>query len=125
MGRWGVTTDAQRAVVNGAPEPEPMVFRVGERYRMRFINMSADDEKSFRLLEGGEPVEWTLVAKDGANLPAALVQSAPAVVPHIGVGETYDFIWTPTTAGERILEIVTGYYPGGRVGRLEWRVNVR
>lgn len=125
MGSWGSATDEMTAVVNGSPDPEPMELRVGERYRFRFIHMSADDDKSFRLLEDGEPVEWTFVAKDGADLPPEMVRDVPAVVPVIGVGETYDFLWTPTTPGERTLEIGTLYYPGGRRGLLEWRVVVR
>lgn len=125
MGSWGSVTNEMQAVVNGSADPEPMELRVGERYRLRFMHMSADDDKSVRLLEDGEPVEWTLVAKDGADLPAALVAPSPAEVPIIGVGETYDFVWTPTTPGARTLEIVTFYYPGGRQHRLEWPVNVR
>ena len=125
MGSWGSATNEMQAVVNGSPDPEPMELLVGERYRLRFIHMSADDDKSFRLLEDGEPVEWTLVAKDGADLPDALVRSVPAEVSSIGVGETYDFVWTPGTPGTRTLEIVTAYYPGGRQHRLAWRVNVR
>lgn len=125
MGSWGSVTDEMQAVVNGFPEPEPMELRVGQEYRLRFIQMSADDDKAFRLIEDGEPVEWTLVAKDGADLPPALVRSMPAEVPSIGVGETYDFLWTPTTAGTRSLEILTLYYPGGRRHLLEWPVIVR
>ena len=125
LGSWGSSIAEQRPVVNGSFEPEPMELEVGETYRFRFIHMSADDEKAFRLLEDGEPVEWTLVAKDGAELPESLIRPTEAVVPQIGVGETYDFVWTPGTPGERILEIATGQYPGLRKEAVEWRVMVR
>lgn len=123
MGSWGADYDA-RAVVNGALEPAPMELRAGETYRLRFINMSADDSKSVRLLNGVAPVTWTPVAKDGADLPEAARRGTDAVVPHVGVGETYDFSWTPETPGERILEITTTYYPL-RPETLRWPVRVR
>lgn len=125
MGSWAASSDRQQAVVNGSPDPEPMELRVGETYRLRFIHMSADDEKAVRLLEDGEPVEWTMVAKDGADLPETFVRPTPAVLPRIGVGETYDFLWTPATPGERTLEIGTGHYPSSPTEILEWSVIVR
>lgn len=127
MATSGATLEDQRAVVNGREEPEPLELEVGETYRLRFINISADDTKAVRLLEDGRPVEWTPVAKDGADLPPDRIAPEAAELPQIGVGETYDFLWTPGTPGERTLEITTSYYPTRALGlhRLEWAVRVR
>jgi hypothetical protein len=51
------------------------------------------------------------VAKDGADLPSALAVPGPAVFT-IGVGETYDFQWTPPQPGDFTLHVVTTFPTG-------------
>jgi FtsP/CotA-like multicopper oxidase with cupredoxin domain len=106
----GTDPDEQAPVVNGDVEPPPVEMQVGQSYRLRFINMSTDDLKSVRLLSDGTPEEWRFVAKDGADLPPSQVIDGPAELPRIGVGETFDFVWTPSLAGTRTLEITTSFY---------------
>jgi FtsP/CotA-like multicopper oxidase with cupredoxin domain len=97
--------------INGRTDPEPMDFRTGTVYRLRFMHISPDDEKRVSLLRDGEPVEWTPIAKDGAELPLALRRAAPAVfTPH--VGETFDFTWVPRSAGDYVLRVHTIFAPG-------------
>jgi FtsP/CotA-like multicopper oxidase with cupredoxin domain len=110
MASAGTVPNEQRAVVNGMDEPPAQEFRVGETYRLRFINMSTDDLKRVRLIDADESELWRLVAKDGADLPATGIVDGPAELRRIGVGETYDFEWTPTRPGELTLEIVTEFY---------------
>ncbi len=62
-----------------------------------------------RLLQDGDPVMWRLVAKDGFDTPPAqrlLTRS----VQMVSVGETFDFEYTPTEAGDMRIEIRS---PGG------------
>jgi hypothetical protein len=49
-------------------------------------------------------VDWRPVAKDGADLPPASQRSHLARQT-IGVGETYDFEYTPTHAGPLHIEV--------------------
>ncbi len=68
------------------------------------------DLKDVVLLRDGEPVQWTPIAKDGADLPRALQRAVSAQFrPH--VGETFDFAWTPEP-GNYVLRIVTTFAPG-------------
>jgi FtsP/CotA-like multicopper oxidase with cupredoxin domain len=97
--------------INGRVEPDPVEVRPGVAYRLRFMHISPDDDKRVTLLRDGEPIEWTPVAKDGADLPPPLVRAASAdFSPR--VGETFDFVWTPDAAGDFTLRVVTRF-PNG------------
>ena len=50
------------------------------------------------------PVKWRAIAKDGADLPARLVETSEANL-IIASGEVYDFEFQPETAGEIPVEI--------------------
>jgi len=106
----GTEPNEQVPVVNGASEPPAVVVEAGRSYRLRFINMSTDDLKRVRLLGEGALEEWRFVSKDGADLPPSQVTEGPAQLTRIGVGETYDFVWTPVSQGPRTLEITTSFY---------------
>jgi FtsP/CotA-like multicopper oxidase with cupredoxin domain len=98
-------------VVNGRAAPDPIELRAGTAYRLRFMHISPDDEKRVSLLRGEEPVEWTPIAKDGADLPRPMQRAAPAEFrPH--VGETFDFMWTPDAPGDYTLRVHTIFAPG-------------
>ena len=56
------------------------------------------------LTADGEPLRWEPLAKDGADLPPALRSEQRADV-QMGVGETYDFLWTPAAPGEATLQV--------------------
>ena len=114
LGSEGVVPNEERPVVNGAVEPPPQEFRAGVRYRLRFMNMSADGVKGIRILRDGQPESWRSLAKDGANLPPSQVTDGPAMLRRIGVGETYDFEWTPSAPGDLTLEVRTTYTAPGR-----------
>lgn len=61
------------------------------------------------LASDSTPVVWRAWAKDGADLPEShrVEKRAQQVV---GVGETYDFMWTPGRTGRFVLKTVE---PGG------------
>lgn len=91
-------------VLNGAAEPAARTLRVGTAYRIRLLNIGPVLPARLSFTSDGRPVPWRQVAKDGATLPTALQQ--PRTTPlWTGVGETYDFTWTPRAAGEVVLEM--------------------
>lgn len=121
LGSRGASIDAPPAV-NGSEAPPAERFEPGRTYRLRFIHISPDEFKRVRLLRDDQPVSWRPLAKDGADLPAALRTAEPAVA-GIGVGEAYDFEWTPERPGIHVLEVRTSFYPS-RGGSMTQRVPV-
>jgi FtsP/CotA-like multicopper oxidase with cupredoxin domain len=75
---------------------------VGTQYRLRFINISPDATVEMMLVQDGSPQRWISVANDGADLPPPLRVERIAKL-RISAGETYDFMWTPTSPGEATL----------------------
>jgi manganese oxidase len=98
--------------LNGELEPGPMEFRAGSTYRLRFMHISPDDNKSIQLLAPDGPAQWRLIARDGADLPPSRVQARDADVPRIDVGSTFDVLWTPAKPGEVTLRVVTRFDAG-------------
>jgi FtsP/CotA-like multicopper oxidase with cupredoxin domain len=99
-------------LVNGHPQPAPLRLVTGRKYRLRFINISPNNEgMRASLRKAGIPVQWRIIAKDGADLPpaAAAMQTAEF---HITVGETYDFEFEASTPQELALEV---YLPGPKL----------
>ena len=97
MSRNGMRTDGE-FLLNGTTSPEAQQWRVGKQYRLRFININANNTVKISLVGGGVPVSWTALAKDGADLPAEQAVSSPAAF-LIAPGETYDFLFRPQNAG--------------------------
>src|SRR3954452_4923807 len=65
-------------------------LKTGIRYRLRFINITANDfDVRVKLVSKDVPVQWTVVARDGADLPAAQRTLAQADVA-LAVGSTVD-----------------------------------
>lgn len=115
LGSRGAQIDAPPAI-NGELRPAAERFEPGRTYRLRFIHISPDEFKQVRLLRDDQPVRWTPLAKDGADLPETRRVPAAAEL-GIGVGEAYDFLWTPEEPGVHVLEVRTAFYPsrGGSV----------
>jgi FtsP/CotA-like multicopper oxidase with cupredoxin domain len=93
-------------LLNGSAQPEPLRLKAGVKYRLRFINITANGNGfQVSLLSGASPVRWRAVAKDGEDLPPAqaIEQEARLV---IAVGETYDFEFVPATKGDLRLEVL-------------------
>jgi manganese oxidase len=98
--------------LNGEVEPGPMEFVAGRAYRLRFMHISPDDNKSIQLRAGNEPAEWRVIARDGADLPPSPVEAGPGDVPRFDVGSTFDVLWTPVGPGDMTLRIVTTFDAG-------------
>lgn len=77
-------------LINGTPEPYPVKLQAGTPYRLRLINITDNiSGLRVRLVGNDAPVQWKVVAKDGADLPLAQLKSSIADMT-ITVGETYD-----------------------------------
>lgn len=96
--------------LNGSRAPPPRMVRAGATYRLRLINMMPAPRVNFELVSDSAVQRWRLVSKDGATVPAALRTPRPASL-FVGVGETYDFEWTPSV-GESVLKIQVMLPPG-------------
>jgi manganese oxidase len=95
-------------LINGVPEPYPMKLQVGTPYRFRLINITDNlSDLGVRLISNDAPVQWKIIAKDGADLPAVQVKTSFASMT-ISVGETYDVEYQADKAGEVELQI---WYP--------------
>ena len=92
--------DRDTVLVNGSKRPPPLELRVGERYRLRIV-----DIHTFRpsmivsLLRDSSLTTWRALAKDGMDLPAQRATVRPARQ-QMGNGETYDFELVPAAPGD-------------------------
>lgn len=96
-------------LINGHVQPSPLRLTSRTKYRFRFINISPNNVgMTVSLRRAGTPVEWRIVAKDGADLPAAMATMQTAEM-RITVGETYDVEYQAGAPQELALEV---YLPG-------------
>jgi FtsP/CotA-like multicopper oxidase with cupredoxin domain len=95
---------ATKITLNGTEKPAPIVLQRGTEYRFRVINIAPELRADLLLGSKDQPSNWLAIAKDGATLPSRLTKTGEAKL-HIVSGETYDFKFTPDTAGEIPLEI--------------------
>jgi len=87
-----------KAGLNGSADPKPLTVVAGVRHRLRFINISIEDDATFALRSDTSSttssdaslVTWRAVAKDGADLHRDHATTRPAML-RIAPGETYDF----------------------------------
>jgi len=106
--------------VNGQKPPKPVELKADVTHRFRLINITADNVAlTVQLIARFDPVEWTLVSKDGATTPVAQRVLRPARQ-LVTVGETYDFEIAPPVlnAGPLWMELRRG--SGEMV--MQWRV---
>ena len=89
----------------------PVELRPLTPYRLRFINITDNAaDLRVRLRNEGVPVQWKVIAKDGADLPPAQFRPTAADL-GITVGETYDVEYQSDTPGIRDLEIRQPVFP--------------
>ncbi len=90
----------EMALINGTPQCKTMQLQAGKKYRLRLINISTNNQGlQVSLLNSNGPVDWRLIAKDGADLPSAEVRSSKAQLT-VTVGETYDVEFVSPTPQE-------------------------
>jgi FtsP/CotA-like multicopper oxidase with cupredoxin domain len=98
LSRNGKRKDGE-LLLNGSTTPAPLGLRAGVHYRLRFIDILANNSIVINAVQDGKPVEWTPIAKDGADLASEQSIATPASFT-IAPGETYDFTFTPEKSGE-------------------------
>ena len=103
ISRNGMRTDGG-LLLNGAARPEPQKWIAGQRYRLRFININANNTIIVKLTQKGVPTMWKSLAKDGLDLPPEQALTAPASF-LIAPGETYDFEVRPERDGDMELTL--------------------
>jgi FtsP/CotA-like multicopper oxidase with cupredoxin domain len=91
-------------LVNGRRAPLPLRLRAGVSHRFRLVSIDGTQALEFVLANDSVTARWRAVAKDGADLPAALAVEGLARV-LAGTGETYDFEWTPPAPGAWHLDV--------------------
>jgi FtsP/CotA-like multicopper oxidase with cupredoxin domain len=92
------------ALVNGRRFPRPLRLTVGETHRLRIVSVHPDWRIAFTLQNDSSLARWRPIAKDGADLPAAMRMPRAAHV-EMGPGQTADFTFTPTRPGTWRMEI--------------------
>ena len=92
-----------RALLNGQAQPNPMQLRSGVTYRFRLINIRTDYAATVSIFDDGEPAQWRVIAKDGADLPPSQATTRAATLT-FAAGEIYDVEFTPTTPGSLTLQ---------------------
>ena len=93
-----------RPVVNGDTVGVPLVIKVGETHRFRFINITDAYSPVFALRKDAVVVTWNPRAKDGADYPESMRKEATALR-RLTPGEIFDAEWTPRERGEFLLRI--------------------
>ena len=89
------TDAATKVLINGQLSPDTLRLRVGERYRLRIVDVHTFRPSMIvRLLRDSTLVRWRAVAKDGMDLPPDRATTRRAQQ-QMGNGETYDFEVTP------------------------------
>ena len=87
-----------KLLLNGSTTPGSLELRAGVPYRLRFIDILANNSIVINAVQEGIPVEWIPIAKDGADLASVQAVATPASFT-IAPGETYDFTFTPEKSG--------------------------
>ena len=93
------------ALINGTPQGKTLDLEVGKTYRLRFINISTNNQgMQVSLRDANGPVEWLTIAKDAIDLRPALNRAPARQV--ISVGETYDVRFSASKAQDLLLDLL-------------------
>jgi FtsP/CotA-like multicopper oxidase with cupredoxin domain len=104
----GEAEEGRAVLLNGELAPAPIDVRAGVPLRLRLINITIGrPAMRMELHRDTSLVTWRVVAKDGAELPAARQGVRPARQP-ISIGETFDVELTPMAGKELRLEAWAG-----------------
>ena len=98
LSRNGKRKDGE-LLLNGSTAPASLELHAGVRYRLRFIDILANNSIVINAVQDGKSVEWIPIAKDGADFGSVQSVATPASFT-IAPGETYDFAFTPEKSGE-------------------------
>ncbi len=117
--------EVRTLLLNGMAAPPPLRLRAGERYRLRFINMSVRRSGPLvSVTRGGALATWRPLAKDGAELPPALRAPEPARR-MVGIGETLDVELVPGAPGDSLAIEVRAPPRAGGLRFARWPIVVQ
>jgi FtsP/CotA-like multicopper oxidase with cupredoxin domain len=95
-------------LLNGKRDASPLEVQAGVTYRLRLINIRSESFLDVGLYDGETPVEWKVVAVDGADVPTP--QSGPATL-SFSSGMIRDVEFTPKSSGKLTLRYANGRMP--------------
>ena len=99
--------DRERVLINGKLSPDTLRLRVGERYRLRIVDLHTFRPSMIvRLLRDSTLVSWRALAKDAMDLPPDRATMRRAQQ-QMGNGETYDFEVVPAEPAVLRLTVTT------------------
>ena len=104
---WDGAEDPPHLVVNGDSLPAPRILKAGVHHRLRFVFIGVVGGERFTLRQDTTTVKWRTLARDGFELPRARQREVPAEVTG-WAGQTFDFDFFPTAAGEYTLVATEG-----------------
>jgi len=99
---WDGPGDPPHLLLNGDTLPAPLELAFGVPHRLRFVNIGPAQRVILAVRRDSTVLTWRPLAKDGADLPAALAVAGPARR-RLAVGETFDAEFTPPAPGEYLL----------------------
>ena len=103
-----LNADDATVFLNGTNKPAPREWRVGERYRLRVINIHTyRPSMRARLHQDSTLLSWRPIAKDGMDLPPDRAVMRPAEL-QMGNGEAFDYEFTPRQTGNINFTVTTG-----------------
>jgi FtsP/CotA-like multicopper oxidase with cupredoxin domain len=104
LGDFGALHDI--GLINGSPQSKTLQLEAGKKYRFRLINISTNNQGiQVSLRDSTGPVDWRVIAKDGADLPANQVHTGKAQL-IVTVGETYDVEFTASRSQDLLLDLL-------------------
>jgi FtsP/CotA-like multicopper oxidase with cupredoxin domain len=99
----------EMALINGTPQSKTLNLQAGKKYRLRFINISTNNQgMQVSLRNTSGPVDWMTIAKDGIDLPG---HSGKAQLT-VSVGETYDVEFSSPAPQDLLLDLLL---PGQKI----------
>ena len=107
---WDGTADPPSILVNGDSVLPPVVFAAGKVHRLRLVNIGPAVPVRVTLARDTSPVNWRIVAKDGADFPPGRVVTRRAEI-EMDIGEVYDAEFDAREPGEYVLTIATSVPP--------------
>ncbi len=99
---WDSDAEPVHLLVNGDSLSKPLHLAAGVPHRFRLVNIGAAGRVRFSVYRDTSLVEWRMLARDGAELPASQALTEPSVE-SLDVGETRDVELVPAPGAYRLV----------------------
>ena len=99
-----------KILLNGKRQPAPIELAAGVPHRLRLVNIRSEALVDVELLDGDTPVEWRVVAVDGADTPPQQAGPVPARM-MFASGQIRDVELPARPAGRLRLRYKLGFFP--------------